>query len=779
MKGTAWACAALMLAACMEPSAPTHPGEREMTLATALATVPSSFSDVQVAAGLTNPTLMAIAPDGRIFVSEQGGTVRVIKNGALLAAPFVSLTVDSQGERGVLGLAFDPAFASNRFVYVYYTSPQAPLNRVSRWVANGDVAGGSEQILFNLPNLQGATNHNGGSIHFGNDGKLYISTGENASPWNSQSITSALGKLLRINSDGSIPTDNPFYGSSTGSGRAIWAMGLRNPYTFAPQPGTGRIFVNDVGQASWEEIDEVVKGANYGWPYNEGSTTDPAYKTPFYTYYHENGTCAITGGDFYNPVNAAFPSDYSGDYFFADYCAGWIRRLNVSTKTVTDFASGISSPTDVRVGDDGALYYVARGSGSIRKITYTGAQTPVISQQPLDITVTAGSSATFTVSASGASPLAYQWQRNQANLAGAIAVSYTLANAQPADNGATFRCVVGNPSGTATSNEAVLTVTSNRPPTAHITAPTSGSTFTGGQVIAYSGTGTDPEDGNLPASAFTWEIRLWHNDGSPHSHPMYGPSAGATSGSFTIPDQGETSANIWYRFYLTVKDAGGLTHRDSVDIQPIKATITLASSPSGLQLKLDGTPVTSPYSFTGVAGIRRSIEAMTPRTSGGKTWTFASWSDGGAAAHTLVTPSTNATLTATYQEAPPQAAYEAEAALFGGPVIASAYQGYTGTGYLDFVNASQDFIEWTVNVPAAGPKALDFRYALGDADTRYLRVSINGYALQLSQAFAPTGSWTTWKTLTMTGGTFRAGTNKVRMTATGTNGPNVDNLGVR
>ena len=224
---------------------------------TAAATLPSGFSETQIS-GLSNPTAMAIAPDGRIFVCLQGGSLRVIKNGALLLTPFLTLSVDATGERGLLGIAFDPNFATNHFLYVYYTvpagtSPPTPAhNRVSRFTANGDVvAAGSEVQILNLENLSAATNHNGGAIHFGPDGKLYVATGENAVPSNAQTLNNRLGKILRINSDGSIPTDNPFFNTATGNNRSIWALGLRNPLTFAFQPGTTRMFINDVGQNAW------------------------------------------------------------------------------------------------------------------------------------------------------------------------------------------------------------------------------------------------------------------------------------------------------------------------------------------------------------------------------------------------------------------------------------------------------------------------------------------------------------------------------------------------
>ncbi|HEY0320710.1 MAG TPA: PQQ-dependent sugar dehydrogenase [Pyrinomonadaceae bacterium] len=339
---------------------------------------------------------MAFAPDGRLFVCQQGGQLRVIKNNALLATPFLTVNVDSAGERGLLGVAFDPNFSTNGFVYIYYTTATSPQhNRVSRFTANGDVAiAVSETVIFELNNLSSATNHNGGAIHFGPDGKLYIAVGENANPANSQTLTNLLGKVLRINSNGTIPSDNPFFNTASGDNRAIWALGLRNPFTFDFQPGTGRMFINDVGQNIWEEINDGIAGSNYGWPTTEGPTSDPNFRSPIFAYQHGSSSttgCAITGGTFYNPSVVQFPNTFVGSYFFADLCSGWIRRLDPSNNTVTDFASGISQPVDLKVGFDGNLYYLARGSGAVFKIaattTPTPTPTPTPSPEPIPVTV--------------------------------------------------------------------------------------------------------------------------------------------------------------------------------------------------------------------------------------------------------------------------------------------------------------------------------------------------------------------------------------------------------
>src|SRR5690349_11404313 len=488
-------------------------------MAARAATLPTGFAETRIATGLSSPTAMAFAPDGRLFVTQQGGALRVIKNGALLSQPFMTLSVNSSGERGLLGIAFDPDFASNGFLYVYYTTSASPIhNRLSRFTAsaaNPDVvAAGSEVQLLNLPTLSSATNHNGGAIHFGTDGKLYIAVGENANGSNSQSLSTTLGKILRVNRDGSIPSDNPFLAQTTGLNQAIWAMGLRNPYTFGIDPTNGRIHVNDVGEGTWEEVNQGIAGSNYGWPQVEGNNPPnvSGMRYPLYVYSHDGSTCAIAGGAFYRPTSSTFPAEYAGRYFFGDYCAGFIRMLSPPNYTsAADFASGISSLVDIEVHPDGSLYYLARGGGELFRVQYTGNIAPTISSQPASTTVAAGQQASFAVTASGTAPLQYQWQRNGVNIGGATASSYSFTTV-PADNGAMFRAVVSNAAGSATSNAATLTVLSNNAPTGTITSPAAGTTYRGGQQFTFAGSGTDPEDGNLPPGAFTWQVDFHHDD---------------------------------------------------------------------------------------------------------------------------------------------------------------------------------------------------------------------------------------------------------------------------
>jgi glucose/arabinose dehydrogenase len=343
--------------------------------ASALAAVPAGFVERTLVTGLSAPTAMSFAPDGRLFVCQQGGALRVIRNGRLLPDPFVSLTVDSSGERGLLGVAFDPDFATTPYVYVYYTVPAPGAhNRISRFLADGDVATGSEDIVLELDPLSGATNHNGGAIHFGPDGKLYAGVGENANGSNAQSPSNLLGKMLRINKDGSIPSDNPFFNDPlyTGNNRAIWALGLRNPFTFAFNATGTRMFINDVGQNTWEEINDGIAGANYGWAIHEGVANDPPYRDPLLVYAHGGGPstgCAIVGGAFHDTAKVSWPADFAGDYFFADLCSNWIRRFDATLGTNTAFATGIGIPVDLAIGPEGDLYYLARGFGAVGRIS--------------------------------------------------------------------------------------------------------------------------------------------------------------------------------------------------------------------------------------------------------------------------------------------------------------------------------------------------------------------------------------------------------------------------
>ena len=372
---------------------------------------------------------------------------------------------------------------------------------------------------------------------------------------------------------------------------------------------------------------------------------NPSFTNPLFQYGHGSSPttgCAITGGAFYNPASEQFPSTYLGKYFFADYCSGWIHLFNPATGTATDFASGLSLPVDLQVGSDGNLYYLVRGTSAIWKIQYPSSnQPPTFTLHPASQTVAVGQSATFNVSATGTTPIDYQWRRNNVDIAGANAPSYTTPPAVSGKNGSYFQCYISN----ALSDTATLTVTSNSPPTGTITTPAAGTLYSGGQTINFSGTGTDLQDGTLPASAFTWTVDFHH---AGHTHPVLLSTSGFTAGSFAIPTTGETATNVFYRIELKVRDSAGLEHISTRDVLPRTVTVSLATNPGGFALTLDGQPITATYAFTAIVGMHRTIGAAATQTRPNGTYDFTRWSDNGAASHQITVPAVNTTYTATY-----------------------------------------------------------------------------------------------------------------------------------
>ena len=671
--------------------------------------LPAGFAEKKYAAGLLNPTAMAFAPDPcpssgtpvhRLFVCEQAGRVRVFRNGVLQPKAFLSVVADTRDERGLDGICFDPNFAINHYVYIYYTIKPANTslpthNRLSRFTAdpaNPDIAlAGSETPIMEMDNLGiDSFVHNGSALHFGPDGKLYVSVGENGFGRNAQSLNTVLGKILRINPvpenpdgtnpDSTFPTDNPFYTTTTGKNRAIYILGVRNPFTFNFQPGTGRMFIDDVGNFTWEEIDEGVKGGNYGWPHVEGPAQPPipGLINPIFAYHHFSGTpmgCAITGGGFYNPPPRCagdppfgFPSSYVGKYFFSDLCGGWIytmdpnqidpaspygfHKISLFASDIHGANSGDAGATYLTVGPDANLYYISRVDNAVYQIRYPASLAPTIGTQPTNQLVGQGWPATFTVAASGVQPLHYQWQRGTTNISGAPdSPTYTLLNPQVAtDNGATFQCVVSNVDGSATSANALLTVIPQQPPTPAISSPPPNTYFKAGDTISFAGSATDPQDGTLAPSSLTWAILFEDHSLSNPNHltqPFFGPTSGIASGTVTIPTLG-TDPDIWYRIFLTAIDSYGLSQTTFTDIFPLHAQLSLTTNPASLKVRLDDSPKNVPYSFWSVVNTTRNIDVDTPQVLNGQTYDFQSWSDGGARFHNISTPATATSYVATF-----------------------------------------------------------------------------------------------------------------------------------
>ena len=335
-----------------------------------------------VVSGLRNPLDLQSVPGDRerLYVVEQGGRVRVVRSGQLQAAPFLDVSdrISSGGERGLLGLAFHPQFATNRRLFVNYTNRQGQTHVAEFRATSADAADvGSERVLLVVP--QPFANHNGGALAFDRGGRLFVALGDGGSggdPLNSgQSLDTLLGKVLRLDVDAgspyAIPSDNPFR-ATAGALPEIWAYGLRNPFRVSVDRATGDLYIGDVGQNRVEEIDVSLAsrggGENYGWNVLEGSQCyDPpsgcsraGLTMPVYEYSHGEG-CSVTGGVVYRGCRMP---DLAGTYFFGDFCTGLVRSFRLANGQATEVRDwtgglrGVNSPSSFGLDADGEIYVV-------------------------------------------------------------------------------------------------------------------------------------------------------------------------------------------------------------------------------------------------------------------------------------------------------------------------------------------------------------------------------------------------------------------------------------
>ncbi|MBK8913639.1 MAG: PQQ-dependent sugar dehydrogenase [Phycisphaerales bacterium] len=359
-------CAAAPAAASDAPGAATDPG----------AVREPGFVIETIAEGLIEPTAIEFAPDGRLFVAERDGTVRIVRDGRPLDPPFAAIEVFTPNENGLLGMAIDPDFERTGFIFVFATvSPtETQILRLREGrSADGRPSGVADDvhpIRDSLPTR--GTFHSGGGLRFGPDGMLYFSIGDNLIAESAQDHSTLAGKISRIAPDGSTPADNPLR-TPTGSPRAIYATGLRNVFRFCFAPD-GRLFAMDVGSdgaGRREEINLIKPGANYGWPQVEGRQgliRDPRFTDPIHDY-HEGGAAPV-GAVVY--AGGSFPVEYDGNLLYLEYVLNRLYRLELSGDSVKRhslFAELTGGPVDLTVGPhDGALYYCELASGTIRRI---------------------------------------------------------------------------------------------------------------------------------------------------------------------------------------------------------------------------------------------------------------------------------------------------------------------------------------------------------------------------------------------------------------------------
>lgn len=683
------------------------------------ATLPPQFDD-QPVVSVTSPTAFAFTPDGRMLVTTKTGALRVVAGGTVLSTPALDLTsrICSESERGLLGVAVDPQFASNRFVYLYYThkkfgvcefnTANSPVNRVSRFVlpAGNVIDPATETVLVdNMPSPNG--NHNAGDIQFGKDGFLYIAIGDGGCDYAGDSGCAGsnnaardqhvlTGKVLRVTRDGGIPAGNPYQGGDsdrcnitgrTTAGRKCqetFAWGLRNPWRIPHDPNAAgtKFHINDVGQNLWEEIDLGQAGADYGWNVREGrcannSTTDcgppPVGMTnPIFDYAHANGCASITGGAFV-PLGI-WPAAYDGVYLFQDLVCGKIFRLvdqGGGVYGMTDFATDFGTNTliDMRFGPHGtgqALYYITWGPSpdEIRRIVYTGQANraptarPTADRQAGNLPLAVNFDGTASSDPDG-DPLTYEWDFGD----GSPAASGATASHTYTTQG-TFTATLTVRDGRGGVGTDTLRIDAgNNPPAPSITNPSPSKLFRVGETITLSGGATDPEDGTLPATSLSWEV-LRHHD--THTHPWVEPTSGNNVPlQAPAPEDLTATTTSYLEIRLTATDSRGLSRTVTQDLDPRLVSITFDTQPGGRRVEVLGQSFTAPADITSWDGWGLAVNAPNQQDALGNPLVFAAWSDGGARTHTITTPASPATYVATYTRtyARPKAASPLRASL--------------------------------------------------------------------------------------------------------------------
>ena len=370
--------------------------------------LPQGFSASTVVENLNAAAALAVTPDGRVFVAEQTGKIRVLRQGKLLSTPAIDLgeRLDTWWERGLIGLTFHPDFPSSPYIYLVYVAKEPFTHHVvSRFTVVGDLLDpGSEQILLKGDNQKKLGKkipggHQGGPICFGKDGMLYIGIGDHVAGKPAQALDTLQGKILRIQPDGRIPQDNPYYGKTEGKYRSIYAIGLRNPFGLAVDPASGKLFETDVGGSAFDEINHIKPGGNYGWPQAEGKSTRKGLENPIHAYPPAIGR-SICGGMFY-PQTGNFPAKWKGKFFFVDWAAHWVKAIDPEDPgKLIPFGKGFAAPVGIAPGPDGSLYVLNRNtrwrdgkkfkenSGSLVHIRYDKNAVPAQSPFPKRISET-------------------------------------------------------------------------------------------------------------------------------------------------------------------------------------------------------------------------------------------------------------------------------------------------------------------------------------------------------------------------------------------------------
>lgn len=689
-------------------------------------TVPPGFVKTQLAHGLKDPTVLAFAPNGDIYLGEQSGAIVVYRNGAVLPAPLGTLNAFNQGETGLLGLALDPGYATNGYLYASYTTAVTsggvtkPFTQLSRFtVINGAISLPSEKVYLRGNQVQNL-HHAGNDLKIGPDGKLWWSVGDNVpSISNAQNLTNIYGKILRFNLDGSAPADNPFL-SIPGAIPSIYAYGLRNPFRFTFLPD-GRAMAADTGSSFWEELDTIRPGGNYGWPFYEGSCFGCGAVDPAYSYGHLPADGAVSAVAAYS--GSAFPRRYGSVVFFGDYNRGDIEAVQFdptygteTSQTVFDSAAGTIA--DLVEGPDGNLYSVSIFEGTFSMISAAGPFPPVAKASAAPDAGTSPLSVQLSSAGSAdpyGRPVVYSWDFGDGSPTSALA---NPVHTYQSDGAYSATLTVTSGGGSATASVPV--VAGHAPPVATVTAPPS---YQPGTPLALSAAATDPVDGPLPGSAFTWQVDFVSDGAVKPSYtaevpgPFYGPVTGSTALSVPLPQDGSDDPTSFYRVTLTVVDSFGVTTTVTRDVHPAPATWTAGANVAGASYLVDGVLHTGGYTATDRVGTTHVLSALPVQVIGGVRYRFRGWSDGAALQDTFTATAAPSAHTALYDTvgSPLPAAWQS--ADLGSPLVKGGadFDPVTNSFYVDGagvdVNGAKDQSHYVYqSLPADGSIVARVRY---------------------------------------------------------------------
>ena len=620
---------------------------------------------------VTLPTALSATwmPNGSMLFVGQSGTVTE-RTASGIVREIASLQVVVVDELGALDIVADPNAVVNNWYYVYST-PASDLVAITRFTLGSPLG----TRIWSHAKLPGAA-HIGGSLDFGADGKLYLGIGDGLDdPQRAQSLTNIHGKILRINANGTVPTDNPFYDSSGPNADEIWAFGLRNPWRSSIDDETGAMFVGDVGgnvdATAYEEINIARRGLNYGWPLCEGPLGPPkngpacpgGITAPLFSYPHTIGLgcCdnrAVIGGAVYR--KSQYPATMDGVYLFADFAKGELSWLKPNATLDGAEANGSfqasSTPTEISpvwidVGPDGFIYYInftQIGNGTeLRRIRFTGTSSAptITSAVGAPLTGLAPLTVHFNgAAASGnAAPLSYEWDFGDGTSAAVPSIDHVY--------GATgsYRAVLRATANATTVSSEALTITVGRPPQITLAMSPEITDFVAGQTMTFTATALDFEDGELAPASLSFSAVFTHGN---HVHPS-GSGSGGTF-SLVVPASGHSFAgDTGYTVTVTAVDSDGLTSRASKHVVPRKTRLNLSSTlPTGVVLTaaVDGITQTFPFSIDTVVGFSHVVALDTPRVCvNGTLWSFTGWAGRGTDPVTLVAGASPEDVVASFQ----------------------------------------------------------------------------------------------------------------------------------